>query len=59
MNYGPTETWKIVYFPKVLDAGKRGVALIEACTRQDAMYAFQQQYAGQYSTVESCSKLLG
>jgi hypothetical protein len=57
--YGKDETWKIVYFPKVLDAGMRGVALVEADCRQQAMYTFQQQYAGQYHTVESCTKLLG
>lgn len=57
--YGPTETWKIVYFPKMLNGGMRGVALIEAPDHHAAMYTFQQQYAGQYHTVESCTKLLG
>jgi hypothetical protein len=57
--YGPTETWKVVYFPKVMNGGMRGVALIEASTRSQAMFTFQQQYAGQYSTVESCRKLYG
>jgi hypothetical protein len=56
-NYGKTETWKITYYPKVLNAGTRGVALIEADTRHMAMYTFQQQYAGQYSAVERCEKL--
>ena len=56
--YGPRKTWKIVYYPKVLNGGMMGVAFIEAETRQDAMYAFQQQYAGQFSTVESCRELL-
>ena len=37
----------------------RGVALVEASDRHDAMYTFNQQYAGQYHTVESCTKLLG
>ena len=59
MSYGRTETWKIVYYPVILDAGKRGVALIEADSRQTAMYTFQSQYAGQYSTVASCERLLG
>jgi hypothetical protein len=36
-----------------------GVALVEADTHQQAMYNFSQQYAGQYSTVKSCQKLLG
>lgn len=57
--YGPTETWKIVYYPAVANGGMVGVALVEADTHQQAMYNFRQQYAGQYSTVQSCQKLLG
>lgn len=57
--YGPLETWKIVYYPKVANAGMRGVALVEADSRQMAMYTFQQQYAGQYHVIEDCKKLLG
>lgn len=57
--YGPTHTWKIVYWPKTANAGMRGVALMEADSRQQAMYDFQQQYAGLYTTVDSCEKLLG
>jgi hypothetical protein len=57
--YGPTETWKIVYYPAVANGGQVGVALVEADTHQQAMYNFSQQYAGQYSTVKSCQKLLG
>ena len=57
--YGTTETWKIVYSPKNLNGGMRGVALVEAADRQHAMYIFNQQYAGQYHTVDSCTKLLG
>lgn len=56
---GKDETWKIVYNPKVLDGGKMGVALVEAPNHHMAMYTFQQQYAGQYSTIASCTKLLG
>lgn len=56
--YGPLETWKIVYYPKVMNAGMRGVAFVEADCRQMAMYTFQKQYAGQYSTVISCEKLI-
>jgi hypothetical protein len=59
MAYGQMETWKIVYNLPVLDAGKVGVALVEAASRQDAMYTFYDQYRGQYSTVQSCTKLLG
>lgn len=56
--YGPSRTWKVVYYPKVLNAGMMGVALIEAPDHRSAMHTFQMQYAGQFSTVESC-KLLG
>ncbi|MBE6781988.1 MAG: hypothetical protein E7540_04635 [Ruminococcaceae bacterium] len=54
--YGPTKTWKIVYNPKVLDGGKMGVAFVEAENKHVAMYTFQQQYAGQYSTIDSCTE---
>lgn len=53
----PKETWKVVYFPKELNGGMRGVALVEASDHHDAMYTFQRQYAGQFHTVESCRKL--
>jgi hypothetical protein len=57
--YGPLETWKIVYCPTTLNGGVRGVALVEADCHQQAMRTFAQQYAGQYSTIEKCEKLLG
>lgn len=57
--YGPMETWKIVYSPVIMNGGMRGVALVEADCHSQAMYTFQQQYAGQYATIESCTKLLG
>lgn len=57
MAFGKKETWKIVYYPKVLDGGQMGVALVEACDHHDAMYTFQQQYPG--LTVRTCEKLLG
>lgn len=57
--YGPLETWKIVYFPRELSGGQMGVALVEADCHQQAMYTFMQQYAGQYSGIQSCRKLLG
>ena len=50
--------WKVIYYPKVLNAGMMGVAIIEAATKHDAMYTFGQQYKGQYSTVKSCEKLI-
>ena len=59
MGLWPTCTWKIVYVPPQLNGGIRGVALVEAISRQDAMFTFQQQYAGQYHTIETCEKLLG
>ena len=56
---GARETWKIVYVPKVMNNGARGVALVEAGDHQHAMNQFMNQYAGQYFTIESCQKLLG
>ena len=44
--YGKLETWKVVYYPTNRGAGQMGVALIEADTRQSAMYTFSQQYSG-------------
>ena len=55
--YGKWETWKIVYLPRELNGGRRGVAFVEAGDRGHAMYTFQQEYAGQYTTVESCEPL--
>ena len=59
MAWENLETWKVVYVPKVMNGGIRGVALVEAATHQQAMYTFSQNFAGQYLTVESCKKLLG
>jgi hypothetical protein len=56
--YGPMETWKVVYYPKELNGGMRGVALVEASDKHAAMYTFNQEYAGQFSAVQSCTKLL-
>lgn len=52
-------TWKVVYIPKVMNNGLRGVALIEAPNRQQAMHYFMEQYSGQYHTIDSCDKLFG
>ena len=41
--YGPTKTWKIIYYPKEQNGGMRGVALVEAPDRHAAMYTFSQQ----------------
>ena len=56
--YGVWDTWKIVYTPKPIQTGGvRGVAFVEAGDRGHALYTFSQQYAGQYFTVESCTKV--
>ena len=57
-----TETWKVVYFlpgDQWSGLNNKGVALVEASNRAEAMSAFQRQYAGKFSTVETCTKLLG
>ena len=59
MAYGPMQTWKIVYTPKILDNGRRGVALVEADCRSEAMFMFQKEYRGEYSFIDSCRKLNG
>ncbi len=56
--YGKWETWKIVYIPKVMNGGVRGVAFVEAGDRHHAMQSFREQYTDQYTTVESCEKLV-
>ena len=56
---GRRETWKIIYIPLIMNNGARGVALVEAGDRQHAMNQFMNQYSGQYTTIESCTKLLG
>lgn len=58
-GYGPKETWKVVYAPKIMDGGRVGVALVEAENKQQAMWTFSQEYRGQYFTIEECKKLLG
>ena len=55
-TWGTNKTWKVVYYPKVLNGGQMGVAFVEAPNQHVAMYTFQQQYAGQYSTIESCKE---
>ena len=61
-GYGPKETWKVVYnLPADQKNGFRtqGVALVEAENRQQAMWTFNQEYRGQYTTIAECKKLLG
>lgn len=57
--YGKYETYKIVYYPRYLNNGQMGVALIEAGNESHAMTIFQEQYAGQFQTIKSCQKLFG
>jgi hypothetical protein len=57
--YGKTETWKVVYYPKVLNGGMRGVAFVEAETQAEASYFFKQQYAGEFHTIERIGRLTG
>ena len=55
-----TYTWKVVYFlPSSQWKGGsiRGVAFVQAATQTEASYAFRQQYAGQFSTIEKIEKL--
>lgn len=52
-----TYTWKVVYVPKVMNGGMRGVAFVEACTQPEASWAFKQQYAGQFFTIEKIEKI--
>jgi hypothetical protein len=57
--YGKYETYKIVYNYKYQNNGQVGVAFIEAGNESHAMTIFQEQYAGQFHTIQSCTKLLG
>jgi hypothetical protein len=57
--YGKWETWKIVYVPRELNGGTRGVAFVEAGDRAHAMQTFREQYSGQFHTVERVEKLFG
>ena len=40
--YGKWETWKIVYIPKEMNGGVRGVALVEAGDKHHAMQTFRE-----------------
>ena len=51
-----TYTWKVVYMPINSIGGIRGVAFVEAHTQAEASWAFQQQYAGQFSTIQKIEK---
>ena len=49
-------TWKVVYMPVNSVGGVRGVAFVEAYTQSEASFAFKQQYAGQFHTIERIEK---
>lgn len=55
-----TYTWKIVYIVRS-ELRKGGslyaVALVEAATNPEASFAFRQQYAGQFHTIEKIEKI--
>ena len=55
-----THTWKVVYFlpsEKWTGGSIRGVAFVEAYTQPEASFAFKQQYAGEFSTIEKIEKI--
>ena len=56
-NLGPTKTWKVTYYPKVLNGGIKCIAFVEADTKHWAMHTFQQLYADRFSTIEKCEEL--
>lgn len=51
-----TYTWKVVYYPKVMNGGMMGVAFVQAATQAEASYFFKMQYAGQFSTIDRIEK---
>ena len=54
-----TYTWKVVYYlpgDQWRGGVNKGVAFVEAATRAEASFAFQTQYAGQFSTIDSIEK---
>lgn len=53
-----TKTYKVVYnLPANSPSYGTRVALVEAPTQQWAMKNFAEEYAGQYSTIASCTEL--
>lgn len=55
-----TYTWKVTYYlppEKWTGANILGVAFVEAATRSEASFCFQQQYAGQFSTIDKIEKI--
>ena len=55
-----TYTFKIVYYlpPEQWKNGSiKGVAFVEGYDRSHAIGVFQQQYKGQFSTIDTCEKM--
>ena len=54
-----TYTFKIVYYlpSEKWNNGIKGVAFVEAWDISHAIGIFQQQYIGQYSTIDTCEKI--
>ena len=57
--FAMTYTWKVVYYlpaDRWSGGNSRGVAFVEAATQPEASWAFHQQYAGEFSTIERIEK---
>lgn len=53
-----TKTYKVIYnLPANSNSYGTRVALVEAPNQQWAIHNFMEEYAGQYSTIESCKEL--
>ena len=54
-----TYTFKIVYYlpPKQWGNAIKDVAFVEGYDRSHAISVFQQQYRGQFSTIDTCEKM--
>ena len=54
--FGPTKTFKIVYYDNTVKYGdKRRSTFVEAYTRGEALYKFQQEY-GSSTVVRDCEE---
>jgi hypothetical protein len=55
--WGNTKTFKIVYWDNnVMSGDKRRSLLVEACSRQDAIFKFHQDF-GNSVVVRDCTEL--
>ena len=55
--FGLLSSMKKLYVEKVMNGGMKGVAFVEADTEQWAIKTFMEQYAGQYFTIETVTKI--